>query len=386
MKLKPIAYAIIAAGLVGPTFAAYSGHPVAHHKSTCGMASSMSSIESIIAGNGYNSGVDSAVCWQDRVRFSGTVDAAYRNVRGDVSGSDTTTRAFDLNQAILGVNAKLNSAWSAKGVFRWGFSQTPVDNFAFHTHADLIDGWNVEEASLTYSDSSRSPLFFKLGRGFVPFGHYADPFEFLPTVAQTFSQLNEDFVQLGVASSAGWNASVAGWTSAVSANDWRYVATVGFDHSMRGVGMHFDASYLSAFEETVGNANLSHSAVALVGTNTHSAWQAGVSTNLRGFDLGARYLRASGLDASDDSRNAWGAHVGYGLNAMGHSHKVGFDYESLSDDFSSEVSSRWSADWTVGVADNVDARLKYASYSTRTATTTLAAAPRVWLFSVTGKF
>jgi len=374
MKLNPIAYAIIAAGLVGPTFAAYSGHSVAH-KTSCGMTSGMSHVESIIAGNSYNSGVDSSVCWQDRVRFSGTLEAAYRNVKEGA----TTSKAFELNQAILGVDAKLNSAWSAKATFREGFAQAPVDYSDFSTNADLSSGWSVAEAFVAYSDSSRSPLFMKAGKGFVPFGHYSNPFEFSPTIVQAFSQLNEDYLQVGVASSAGWNASVAGWTSAVATNNpWRYSANLGFDHSVSGLGMHLNASYISSIDEVFANSSIFMTTAAPTDVRD-SAWQASVSTDIKGFDVAAGYFHVN----RTNSQSAWALHAGYAMENAGYSHKIGADYERVNTEFSSDIKGRWSADYTVGLAKNVDASLKYTKFSRRAAAFD---APRLWTVTLTGKF
>ena len=80
MKLKPIAYAIIAAGMVVPTYAAYVSSPAP--KASCGMPSGMNATQAIIAGNSYDSGVDSSVCWFNRVKFSGSLDVGYRDVSG----------------------------------------------------------------------------------------------------------------------------------------------------------------------------------------------------------------------------------------------------------------------------------------------------------------
>ena len=413
MKLKPIAQAIIAAGLVGPAFAAYSGHHVVH-KSTCGMPAGMTSVESIITGNSFDSGVDSSVCWHDRVRVSGLIESAYRNVKGlshselaAISGvldegssiSSVNSKVFDLNQAVLAVHAKLNSTWSGKAVLRYGFANTPINYTTFGVNTNLNHAWTVEEASIIYSNPAQSPLFVKAGRGFVPFGHYANPFEFSPTLIQAYSQLNEEFIQLGVASAAGWNASVAGWTSPVGNNGWRYAANLGFDHTMRGVGLHVDASYISAVEEVTNTASFTHQAVTA--TTRNNAWQAGVSTNLNGFDLGARYYRES-----VNSGNIWGLHAGYDMHFAGHNHTLGFDYESASNKLPT-VDARWSADYTVGLAKNVDLEFKYTDFSFKSSstytvdggTTTVndvinnnpdvvksKTDPRMWTISLIGRF
>ena len=374
MKLNPIAYAIIAAGLVGPTFAAYSGHHVAH-KSSCGMTSGMSHVQSVIAGNSYNSGVDSSVCWQDRVRFSGTLEAAYRNVK---AGTDSD-KSFALNQAILGVDAKLNSAWSAKATFREGFAAAPIDYSDFSLNTNLNNGWSVPEAYVTYSDPSNSPLFMKIGRGFVPFGHYSNPFEFDPTIVQSLSQINEDYVQAGVASSAGWNASVAGWTSEVATNSpWRYSANLGFDHSVNGLGMHLNASYLSSIAELY-NGNSLYSLPLTASDVRDSAWQASVSTDIRGFDVAVGYFNVNTADTS----SAWSMHAGYAMNNAGYSHKISADYERVNTALSSDIKGRWSAEYALGLAKNIDASLKYSRFTRRDAAFD---APRMWTVSLVGKF
>ena len=306
---------------------------------------------------------------------SGTLEAAYRNAK---AGADSD-KSFALNQAILGVDAKLNSAWSAKATFREGFGTAPINYDNFTLVNGLGNGWSVAEAYVTYSDPSNSPLFMKIGRGFVPFGSYANPFEFDPTIVQAYSQINEDYIQAGVASSAGWNASVAGWTSEVATNSpWRYSANLGFDHSVNGLGMHLNASYLSSIAERY-NGNSLYSFAFASNDVRDSAWQASVSTDVRGFDVAVGYFNVN----TQDTMSAWSMHAGYAMNNAGYSHKISADYERVNTAFSSDIKGRWSAEYALGLAKNVDASVKYSRFTRRDASFD---APRMWTVSLVGKF
>ena len=245
-------------------------------------------------------------------------------------------------------------------------------NYATLAANPTANVWALEEANFTYSDASRSPLFFKAGRGFVPFGNYANPFEFSPTMIQAASQLNEEFVQLGVASAAGWHASAAGWTG--NSDDWKYTVDFGFKHSMRGVGFNFDASYITDLGEVA--SQFTNETMAAAGSKD-SGWQAGVSTNLKGVDLGARYFKANVTSAI----NVWGVHAGYAMNSAGYNHGVGFDWETANT-AATPRDSRWSAEYKVGLAKNVDAAFKYTKH---TAATSMVE-PKLWTVTLTGKF
>jgi hypothetical protein len=330
------------------------------------MPTGKSHVQSIIDGNTYNSGVDSNVCWHNRVRVSGSVETGYRNVKGSVgtaNATSTTSKGLDLHQAILAVDAKLNSAWSAKVVARYGFQNYPI-GLDFLQNPVLGAAWDIPEMFLTYSNPSHSPLFFKVGKGWLPFGHYADPYEILPTLTQSLSQLfsPETFAQLGVASAAGWNASVAGYTSDNTGEegDWKWVANFGFQHNMRGVGLDMHASYLGK--------------VAGAGP----AWQVGVDTKLAGIDLGVDYWKAK--DPTDPNPSLWGVHAGYGVHAAGYAHHFGVSYEKPKN---IDVKNRFGLEYKVGLAKNVEAAVKYAKFSVDAAT---PADPSAWIVSLTGKF
>jgi len=365
MKPNKLALAMVVAGMVHPSFAAYSGHVAAPAKPSCGMVSTSS------VGNTYNSGVDSQVCWSNRVKLSGHVDVVYSD--SNAAGSYEGGKSFDLAQGVLAVDAKLNKAWSAKVVLREGFDKTHI-NYSSLEGNFQSGGWSVPEMNLTYKDMSHSPLFFKAGRGFVPFGSYANPFALSPTLIQANSQLNEDYLQLGVMSAAGWHASASAWTNAN--DDWKYTMDFGFKHSMRGVALNFDASYITDINEVAANSNYTNAALAGV-VAKDSAWQVGANTNLRGVDLGVRYLKAN----ASSSVNIWGAHMGYSMHAAGFKHSFGVDWESANT-AATPLDSRMGVEYKVGLARNVDAGVSYTKFTTANATKE----PRLWLVSLTGKF
>jgi hypothetical protein len=429
MKIKPIVYSIAVAGMIAPIYAAYINTPAP--KATCGMPSGMSATQTIIAGNSYNSGVDSNICWFNRVKFSGHIDVGYYNVSGerdplygsrsdnyfgprnsagtwnpavedDATTTDTdesaaaywsgtagktSTKSFNLNQIVLAADARLAKNWDGRVVMRYGFDNTPID---YHTlvYTPLEGSWTVEEAYVTYSNPSSSPLFMKVGRGFVPFGHYANPFEFSPTMMQSLSQLREEYAQVGVASSAGLHASVSGWTSAGNSaiadrGDWKYVAALGFNHSMQGMSFDIDASYIDDINEVRSNRSFTHLADPS-GATKDGAWQVGIGTQMSGLDLGLRYMSIN----TTNTQNIWGAHLGYVMNMSGHDNSLLVDYETANR-ASTPLDTRWSVGYVLGVSENVDAEFKYTAFTSQRnveSDRVPGADPKLWTVTLTGRF
>lgn len=356
MKLNPIAYAIVAAGLVAPGFAAYHGHTA--HKSTCGMPTGSSDVNSIVSGNSYNSGVDHNVCWHNRVRLSG--DAEY----GYVSTSNDELALVNLNIAL---DAKLSDAWSAKVVFAdkdtatagtngYGILDHSAVTFNAPGHGQAFPA--ISEGYIAYHNAGKSPLYMKFGRTYLPFGHGN---AYAPAVTQTAAMSLEraDLIELGMASAKGWfaNASYSMASTAVggtAVGDGIYTAQVGFSHSFGGFKFDAGASYLSDISQ-LGNATLASRHFTTALTADGSAYQAHVDTNIAGFDVGATYFNEDATNAS-----IWGANVGYGFNAMGLKHSISVNYEA-------ETGTKVYIDslWTVGLNSEVSKNVSVNAYYQR---------------------
>jgi hypothetical protein len=391
MKLKPVVLAIVAAGLVGPAFAAY-GQGQRAPSSACGMpVTGMSHAQELMNGNGVYSDARSRVCWHDKVRFSGFADIGYTHAKDN----NSTTKGIDLWSAGLVMDAKINPKWSVKAVGQYGWIGDNAVNqslISYETGADLATfdsnkTFHMDETVITYSDANRTPLYFKIGKGYVNFGSYSNPYAVFPTLTQSMSQLNENYIELGMVSGQGWHASVTGWNDDTisGARKHQGAAKIGFDQRrvMSGLGLSGDVSYISNLETVVEKSSY------------YNAWttQADVSgllahVNLdlsHGLNAGMNYLRASGDLASAPSKETiWGVDLAYKLRAAGYAHEVTVDYE---DGKESTWKHRWSVCYNVDLAPNVKGYAQYAKLSAASShgqNTTVSA--KGWLVGLKGSF
>jgi len=390
MKLKPVVLAVVAAGLVGPAFAAY-GH--AQHKSApagCGMPTSMTAAEATMNGNGVVSGSTSRTCWHNKVKLGGFGDFAYTHAK---TAGGSPSKGLDLTAAGLVFDAKINSNWSFKGVadYAWigdnatGNSLINYETGVVNSNFDDSKTLNMDEALVTYSNSDRTPMYFKAGKGYVNFGSYSNPYAVLPTLTQYMSQLNENYIELGVVSGQGWHASASGWMedNAISARKHQGAMKVGFDqrHIMSGVGLSGDFSYITNLE-TVLNKSAYGTGAAATQKNV-AGMLAELNADLRGgVKAGATYLRASKnlVVGSSSETSVWGVNLGYGMHAAGYAHAVSASYEGSSE---GAWKHRWAVNYDVDLAPNVKGYAQYVKMEKRAAT---ASSAKAWLVGVKGSF
>lgn len=387
MKLKPVVLAVVAAGLVGPAFAAYGGHNQRTHSSACSMPSvGMTHAQELMNGNSIYSSHKSRKCWQNRVAFSGFGDFLYAHAKSDV-----TVKGLELSDAVLMMDAKINSKWSAHlaGGYTWigddaaGSALANLGTGVALTTFDTAKSFHLQEAFVTYSDQGRTPMYFKVGKGFVNFGHYSNPYAIFPTITQAFSQLNENNIELGVVSSQGWHVAATGWTdnATAAANEHQYAVKVGFDQQKvaSGVGVSGSLSYISNMDTV-----LDKSPFYLAGYSTtanNKAYLVDLNASLpSNFTAGASYLATSKDRATAGTKESvWGLNLGYKVKAGGYAHTFAVNYE---DGHESAWKHRWSLDYAVGVASNIDAYAQYAKYDNDAAANDI----KGWLIGLRGSF
>jgi len=379
MKLKPVVLAVVAAGLVGPAFAAY-GHSQRAHASTCAGALKMTHAQEIMNGNNPVSAGNSSACWQNRVRFSGDLTAQYYSVKGAESSASKRISSVDVSQANLYVDALLNSNWTARLAVshNWllGGQNAPLLNYASgdvnsNASGDATDGaLAVTQAYAQYSHQGAMPLYVKVGRSYVNFGNNHNPLNYFPTIVDSLSVLNENGIELGAVSSQGWHASMNYWkqtaipSTATTARHGQYAVKLGVDEQkvVPGVGLSGNVSYLSNIETAlVGQASVwgdgTNSIANLTANNP--AFDVHLSASLPAhFRASMDYLHL-GKDIQtgvSSKMSVLGFGVGYSLKAMGYEHDFDVNYEDLSKGF---WDHRWSVDYAVGIASNVQVFAKY---------------------------
>lgn len=237
MKLKPVVASLIVLGLMTPVFA--KGYHHRHHID--GMSSQQATID--------QNNVTSPVCpkgWFDRITVSGVgeFDAIVGN--RDVAGTYTTSpdgkntgSDLYLNNFNVLVNATLNE-WS-KVTLNMGVLGAPI--LWNHLDANSIgnrneagfNGLNIntgtvpfkkytpvaDEVYVTFANLAKSPFYVKIGKGYIPFGEYSNPYTPIQIMspAQMLAQTNATAAIAGVASDFGLYADVFGFRGETSPAD-----------------------------------------------------------------------------------------------------------------------------------------------------------------------
>lgn len=195
MKLKPVVASLVMLGLMTPAFG----------------KGSAASQQAVIDQNS----VISPVCsegWAHRITVGGLGSLVGVTGNHDPSGAFTNANnSSDLyaNNLNLLVNADLSN-WSKATLnlayfgspVMWGTSGalvTPQSNVKMHTIA-------ASEAYVQISDLKKYPFFLVVGKKYVPFGDYSDPYVpyQLMSPAQMLAQTNAPVVVLGVTTDFGF--------------------------------------------------------------------------------------------------------------------------------------------------------------------------------------
>lgn len=209
MKLKPVVASLVMLGLTAPVLA----------------KSSIVDQQNIIDKNA----VVSTICndaWFNRITVAGRGNVVAMVGNHDFPGTFTRAdNASDLyvNNLNLLVNAKL-SDWS-KATVNLAYLGAPIPwnnldvnydptasatatNSAAYRHIDhrII----LDEGYVTISNLAKTPFYFQVGKKYVPFGSYKDPYVpyQIMSPAQMLAQMNGVTAVLGVSSDFGLYASV----------------------------------------------------------------------------------------------------------------------------------------------------------------------------------
>ena len=382
------------AGAIGYAAPSVSGMGI------CGFES-----ETFLNGNGLNLRSATSPCWVKGVRVSGVSDLGYFQSKD----RNRQLKRFDLFSTALMADAKvggawrfkttLSYAWSGDGFYPPGSALVPrglaQTNLNFMQRASL----HLDEAMLSYAHFDQSPLYFRIGQGYINFGHYTHPYALLPNMMQAFSQLNKPHVELGWVGSNGLFLALSGWTEngvtrnnqilARAAKEYQGVVKFGFNQwsLMPGVGLSADLNYITNLETIVGrspyfNAN---SIVSWANEPNVSGALGHLALSLpMNFDLNVNYLKASrfmtqGLEIGHIK--LWEVDLGYHYDIAGLDHAARMTYEHTDDFYTREhIAFEYS------VRFNQHAQL-YAQYSQLLGGLTARAfRPKVWVLGLKASF
>ncbi|CAL7959499.1 conserved exported hypothetical protein [Gammaproteobacteria bacterium] len=202
MKLKPVVASLIMLGLMAPAFAMDKAKDVLAQQAVLDQNSPVNKVCS--------------EGWFNRVTVGGMANVVGIMGNHDLPGAFTTTGSGSdlyVNNANLLVDAAL-SKWS-KASLNLAYLGAPT---AFNMISDgaTLNNYTVnhqvyvDEVYVTFADFAKYPAYAKIGKTYVPFGEYNDPYVLwqIESPAQMISQANGPTAIVGVASDFGFYASV----------------------------------------------------------------------------------------------------------------------------------------------------------------------------------
>jgi hypothetical protein len=301
MKLKNVVISMGLLGLISPPTLASVHHP---HPA---LANQNFNHMLVTANQNVGRSSDHAAGWFNRIHIHGglNLDSNWgpRWENNSVRGwSGMNGQSLSVNDFYLSVFSRINS---------WTQLRTSVDFFSTsqtYTRV-LLDSRNntgasytfrVDQAFLTFGNLNCSPLYFQLGRSYLPFGQYklhpmVKPF------TQVLSQTNIENAQLGFISRNGLRGGVYLYESAKRRTLEGYPIIYGmygaFDSHFQAVKYDLGVDY----NNSMNNVNIIN-ARGPAGTFTSrvAGLAAHINAYYREFDFHVRYVTAlSAFDALD---------------------------------------------------------------------------------------
>jgi len=245
MNFKPVVASLFALGLVSSPAVLAKNH-TKHHKhrgvtTTRPLLGDYKTQFDTMAHNNASSPVSSSN-WTNRIHISGevNVDARYAS-RGPIGIVPVFLMSDDshevnVNNANLYVDAHINRcvlahigiAYVDDGVnlFDTGLNTlawfTPVTKSVRSDKGSVFAGGtlSVDEAYITIRDFALTPVYFRVGKMYTPFGSYKDPYPLAYSLSQLISQTRATSAEAGFVSSYGLYGVVWAMDGKYSSLNW----------------------------------------------------------------------------------------------------------------------------------------------------------------------
>lgn len=377
MKFNKIVASLMLLGLAAPAFADDT------QSQLDSMKAQIAKMEQVIDQN-QNANIRQPQDWFNRITISGLV-----NVDGFISGKSPRFKAagFTSPAQASPVVTLINDERAAHALAplpaflsvpaRGGNAQNlSLDNANFFIHA-VVSDWVTADMDFVYQDSNnnymlaapttsaldeayvtignfaRTPVYFRAGKIYEPFGQYERyPLVLNPT--QQLSQTSGTTAQLGFSAPVGFYGSIYGLkglpksNSGFSVNDFgvnanlsrnrvqNFGGNLGYMYASDLFGAKIDVGYL-------GNmADVNFIAPTITSyKSTTGGIAASFDMRYSWFDMALRYVGATkSFDATDivgtngvsgAKPKSWGAELGATFPVMAHSTRLGVGYQGTSD-------------------------------------------------------
>lgn len=247
--LKPIVASMILAGVTFPAFAADDTQAQLDS-----MKAQLAKMEAVIKQN-QSGGFGQTQDWFKRITISGLVNAdGYMSNKSFTSSR--SSNALVLNNANLFVDAAINEWTNGHLAFLY-----QDNNATFNLHKSKFGNNDVlDEAYVTVGNFAKSPVYFRAGRQYLPFGTY-DRFPLVVNPTQLLTETSATAVQLGFVLPSGFYGSVYGLQGLRQAGDFRFDeesgkadqrqkvrnggANLGYAYNTDQMGFRIDVGYIN---------------------------------------------------------------------------------------------------------------------------------------------
>lgn len=330
MKLKTIVASLVALGLSGPVLAAQPYYMDTSYQLDV-MRDQMNKVDMILDQN-QPGGFDQPCGWTCRINLSGWINTdAYLANRPPVfltfnpafnagAAVDPTNpllipsdgRASDLvlNNANLFVDARVNNwvtammslVYSSLTGIPGSTGPYNIANSLFVYHP--VNRTNLDTAYATIGNFQASPIYFRVGKEYVPFGHY-EPYAFVQSEnpTQLFTEINQTVAQLGFILPNGLYGSAYTFAGNPKLNDGGSTRRIqnggvdlGWGWMMWGSKVNIDAGWIANIADS--NFLSSYYLNSLIeGTNVPGlpnqktpAWDVNADLTFGPFDINGHYI------------------------------------------------------------------------------------------------
>lgn len=214
MKLKTIVASLVALGLSAPSLAAPRYVNSSYQVDV--MRNQARTIDMILKKN-QPGGFDRPCGWNSKVNLSGliTTDAYLANQSPTNPNVEGRVSDLLLSNANLFADARVSNWVSASmSLIFTSLTGTPFSFGVYNTPNSLmvrnpVNRTNLDTAYATIGNPQTSPVYFRVGKEYVPFGQYK-PYAFVQSgnPTQLFTEINQTVAQLGFVTPTGFNGSI----------------------------------------------------------------------------------------------------------------------------------------------------------------------------------
>ena len=380
MKLRNVVVGMLVLGLAAPASAAYGNQMKSHKAAAMGSGSSngcmSSTVSSTVMGNSYSSGASNDACWFNRVTLGGSVAMDIGHVSNNVGEAKLNNKVADVRNVALTADVALAKDWAGHLTVNVMQDNKYVNN----DHVFPANDSKLDEAWVYYHDAT-APVYFKIGKMFMDFGSYSNPYTAMPSLNQIATQFDANALQLGWTGAQGFDAAVFGFMVDTTTTEQKHGFGGNLSYSgevQKGVTVHANLGIVNDYRgvyrtgvnapvsgSTTDRFDIGQNAWQTITAERKAAWNGTLSLAFQGLDGYVSYVHVPQLVAGtpDTKLNIWSLGAGYTttINVPMHFNVA---WEKTNDNSSATMNTKnhISASFMADVVKNISAGISYNKY------------------------